>query len=155
MLRHIAIPCGPIDLAANFHQPNARDETEPLRAVALPTPVSRVKEQIGANHASRLATRGIAALALDPAHQGQGGGEPRVLEDPQPSQPGSVSRSRSNAVTLLVILSGGHAVAVHRAWKRVDRRRVVVCSAIQSATRVMLQARAVRTCWTCVLVRPR
>jgi fermentation-respiration switch protein FrsA (DUF1100 family) len=53
-----------------------------LRAVVLSTPGSSVKEQIGANYASRLAARGIAALVFDPAHQGQSGGEPRDLEDP-------------------------------------------------------------------------
>ncbi|MFC3996770.1 alpha/beta hydrolase [Nocardiopsis sediminis] len=41
-----------------------------------------VQEQIGANYASRLSARGIAALVFDPAHQGQSGGEPRDLEDP-------------------------------------------------------------------------
>lgn len=39
-------------------------------------------EQVGANYASRLAARGIAALVFDPAHQGQSGGEARDLEDP-------------------------------------------------------------------------
>ncbi|MCQ8828135.1 alpha/beta hydrolase [Streptomyces malaysiensis] len=53
-----------------------------MRAVVLSTPGSSVKEQIGANYASRLAARGIAALVFDPAHQGQSGGEPRDLEDP-------------------------------------------------------------------------
>jgi hypothetical protein len=82
MLQHITIPRGPIDLAANLYLPDARDATEPLRAVVLSTPGSSVKEQIGANYASRLATCGIAALVFDPAHQGQSGGEPRDLEDP-------------------------------------------------------------------------
>jgi fermentation-respiration switch protein FrsA (DUF1100 family) len=78
VLEHVSIPRGPIELAAHLHLP---DET-PLRAVVLSTPGSSVKEQIGANYASRLAARGIAALVFDPAHQGQSGGEPRDLEDP-------------------------------------------------------------------------
>jgi uncharacterized protein len=78
VLEHVSIPRGPIELAAHLHLP---DET-PLRAVVLSTPGSSVKEQIGANYASRLASRGIAALVFDPAHQGQSGGEPRDLEDP-------------------------------------------------------------------------
>lgn len=82
VLHHITIPRGPIELAADLHLPDAADETEPLRAVVLSTPGSSVKEQIGANYASRLAARGIAALVFDPAHQGQSGGEPRDLEDP-------------------------------------------------------------------------
>ncbi|MBB4686345.1 alpha/beta hydrolase [Amycolatopsis jiangsuensis] len=82
MLQHITIPRGPIALAADLHLPEDHDGSTPLRAVVLSTPGSSVKEQIGANYASRLAARGIAALVFDPAHQGQSGGEPRDLEDP-------------------------------------------------------------------------
>ncbi len=82
MLQHITIPRGPIDLAADLYLPDSIDDAAPLRAVVLSTPGSSVKEQIGANYASRLAARGIAALVFDPAHQGQSGGEPRDLEDP-------------------------------------------------------------------------
>ena len=78
----MTIPRGPIELAADLYRPDGADETAPLRAVVLATPGSSVKEQIGANYASRLAARGIAALVFDPAHQGQSGGEPRDLEDP-------------------------------------------------------------------------
>ncbi|QYN38929.1 alpha/beta hydrolase [Pseudonocardia sp. DSM 110487] len=82
MLQHIAIPRGPIELAADLHLPDDIDDAAALRAVVLSTPGSSVKEQIGANYASRLAARGIAALVFDPSHQGQSGGEPRDLEDP-------------------------------------------------------------------------
>ncbi|MEO3875150.1 alpha/beta hydrolase [Nonomuraea sp. B12E4] len=82
MLQHITIPRGPIALAADLHLPDSADDAAPLRAVVLSTPGSSVKEQIGANYASRLAAHGIAALVFDPAHQGQSGGEPRDLEDP-------------------------------------------------------------------------
>jgi fermentation-respiration switch protein FrsA (DUF1100 family) len=82
MLQHIAIPRGPIELAADLHLPDDIDDAAALRGVVLSTPGSSVKEQIGANYASRLAARGIAALVFDPAHQGQSGGEPRDLEDP-------------------------------------------------------------------------
>jgi uncharacterized protein len=79
---HITIPRGPIELAAELHLPDHPDDDAPLRAVVLSTPGSSVKEQIGANYASRLAARSIAALVFDPSHQGQSGGEPRDLEDP-------------------------------------------------------------------------
>ncbi|MGW3350916.1 alpha/beta hydrolase [Nonomuraea rubra] len=82
MLQHLTIPRGPIELAADLHLPGDLDSGAPLRTVVLSTPGSSVKEQIGANYASRLAARGIAALVFDPAHQGQSGGEPRDLEDP-------------------------------------------------------------------------
>ncbi|MFC5063764.1 alpha/beta hydrolase [Actinomycetospora atypica] len=81
MLQHITIPRGPIELAADLYLPDDVGD-EPVRAVVLSTPGSSVKEQIGANYASRLAARGIAALVFDPAHQGRSGGEPRDLEDP-------------------------------------------------------------------------
>ncbi|WP_031044216.1 alpha/beta hydrolase [Streptomyces sp. NRRL F-5650] len=82
MLQHLTIPRGPIELAADLHLPGNLDSAAPLRAVVVSTPGSSVKEQIGANYASRLAARGIAALVFDPAHQGQSGGEPRDFEDP-------------------------------------------------------------------------
>jgi uncharacterized protein len=83
MPQHITIPRGTIELAADLHLPDVIDEAAPPRAVVLSTPGSSVKEQIGANYASRLAARGIAALVFDPAaHQGQSGDEPRDLEDP-------------------------------------------------------------------------
>jgi fermentation-respiration switch protein FrsA (DUF1100 family) len=82
VLQHVTIPRGPIELAADLHLPDHTGGAAPLRAVVLSTPGSSVKEQIGANYASRLAARGIAALVFDPAHQGQSGGEPRDLEDP-------------------------------------------------------------------------
>lgn len=78
----IAIPRGPFDLAGHLYLPDAFDEKQPQAAVVLSTPGSSVKEQIGANYASRLAARGLVALAFDPGHQGESGGEPRDLEDP-------------------------------------------------------------------------
>lgn len=78
----LTIPRGPFDLAAVLHLPDDVDEARPLPAVVLSTPGSSVKEQIGANYASRLAARGLAALVFDPGHQGASGGEPRDLEDP-------------------------------------------------------------------------
>jgi fermentation-respiration switch protein FrsA (DUF1100 family) len=78
----ITVPRGPIELAADLHLPGDLDGAAPLRAVVLATPGGSVEEQIGADYASCLAARGIAALAFGPAHQGRSGGEPRDLEDP-------------------------------------------------------------------------
>jgi len=78
----LSIPRGPFELAGNLYLPDGFDDTQSHAAVVLSTPGSSVKEQIGANYASRLAARGLVALVFDPAHQGQSGGEPRDLEDP-------------------------------------------------------------------------
>ncbi|GAA0247272.1 alpha/beta hydrolase [Cryptosporangium japonicum] len=80
MIRHLSVPRETFELAADLYLPD--DADGPLPAVVLSTPGSSVKEQIGANYASRLARHGFAALTFDPAHQGQSGGEPRDLEDP-------------------------------------------------------------------------
>ena len=82
MLRHITIPGGAFDLAGDLYLPDGFGDGKPCPAVVLATPGSSVKEQIGANYASRLADNGFAALTFDPAHQGQSGGQPRDLEDP-------------------------------------------------------------------------
>ncbi len=50
-------------------------------AVAMLGPVAFVKEQVPIQYASRLAREGIVALAFDPRHHGESGGEPRRLED--------------------------------------------------------------------------
>lgn len=77
-----SIPRGPIGLAAHLHVPDDVQDRRPRPAVVISTPGSGVKEQIGANHASRRADRGLVAVAFDPAFQGESGGEPRDLEDP-------------------------------------------------------------------------
>ncbi|TQS45341.1 alpha/beta hydrolase [Cryptosporangium phraense] len=83
MRRQLTIPRGPIELAGDLYLPDGPGGTaDPLRAVVVSIPGSSVKEQIGANYASRLAAGGIAALTFDPGHQGQSSGEPRDLEDP-------------------------------------------------------------------------
>ena len=73
---------GGIEVAGDLWVPAEFDDDVRYPALVLGTPGSSVKEQIGANYASRLADRGFVALTFDPSHQGQSGGEPRDLEDP-------------------------------------------------------------------------
>ena len=82
MIEHVSIPRGPYALAGDLHLPDDFDAAALRPAVVLATPGSSVKEQIGANYASRLARHGLVALTFDPSHQGRSGGEPRDLEDP-------------------------------------------------------------------------
>jgi fermentation-respiration switch protein FrsA (DUF1100 family) len=145
MLRHITIPRGPIELAADLHLPDDIDGAGPLRAVVLSTPGSSVKEQIGANYASRLATRGIAALVFDPAYQGQSGGEPRDLEDPY--RRGEDISYAIDALSTIpgidperigvlgICAGGGYAVHTARTDHRIKAVGTVVASNIGSAFR--------------------
>jgi uncharacterized protein len=145
MLRHITIPRGPFELAADLHLPDDIDGAPPLRAVVLSTPGSSVKEQIGANYASRLAARGIAALVFDPAHQGQSGGEPRDLEDPYRRGEdisyaidalGTIPGIDPERIGVLGICAGGgYAVHTARTDHRIKAVGTVVASNIGSAFR--------------------
>ncbi|THA47089.1 alpha/beta hydrolase [Streptomyces sp. A1136] len=45
-------------------------------------PVASVKEQSPKQYATRLASRGVAALVFDPRHFGESGGQPRQFENP-------------------------------------------------------------------------
>jgi fermentation-respiration switch protein FrsA (DUF1100 family) len=52
----------------------------PHRAVIVGGPMTSVKEQVTGVYAQALAQRGIAALAIDPRHYGESGGQPRQYE---------------------------------------------------------------------------
>lgn len=145
MIRHISLPRGPITLAADLYLPDDFDEAVPHPAIVLSTPGSSVKEQIGANYASRLAREGFVALAFDPAHQGQSGGEPRDLEDPyRRSEDISYAIDALSAVAgvdperigaLGICAGGGYAVHVARTDHRIKALGTVVAGDIGEAFR--------------------
>lgn len=153
MLRHMAIPRGAIELAAQLYLPdstssNSGDPDVPWPVVVLSTPGSSVKEQIGANYASRLAARGVAALTFDPAHQGASGGFPRDLEDPyRRSEDISYAIDTLTAIgdvdpnrvgVLGICAGGGYAVHVARTDHRIRAVGTVVPSDLGEAFRGML-----------------
>ena len=70
------------NIAGVLHLPDGFDEEQTYAALVIVTPGSSVKEQIGAVWGEKLSERGFIALAFDPSHQGESGGEPRDLEDP-------------------------------------------------------------------------
>lgn len=128
VLQPLSIPRGPFDLAGHLYLPETFDRTQQQPAVVLSTPGSSVKEQVGANYASRLVARGLAALVFDPVHQGQSGGEPRDLEDPHRRGEdisyaidalSSVPGINAGRIGVLGICAGG-GYAVHTA--RTDHR---------------------------------
>lgn len=81
-MKRISLRNGNIEVAGNVHLPPGFDGSLSYPAIVLATPGSSMKEQIGAIYAEKLAQRGFVALAFDPSHQGESGGEPRGLEDP-------------------------------------------------------------------------
>ncbi|MEU1985750.1 alpha/beta hydrolase [Nocardia sp. NPDC019395] len=143
--QHLSIPRGPFDLAADLYLPDAFDTAHSHAAVVLSTPGSSVKEQIGANYASRLRDSGLAALVFDPAHQGRSGGEPRDLEDPY--RRGEDISYAIDALTLVpgidpdrigilgICAGGGYAVHTARTDHRIKAVGTVVAADMGAAFR--------------------
>lgn len=69
-------------IAADLYMPVPEDSVQRYPALVITGPGSSVKEQIAANYARALATRGFIVLTFDPAYQGASSGEPRDLESP-------------------------------------------------------------------------
>ena len=69
-----------IALAGDLYLP--RGATGRLSAVAVSGPFGAVKEQCSGLYAEELASRGFAALALDPSFIGESGGEARNVASP-------------------------------------------------------------------------
>lgn len=80
--RTVSFNNGGIRIAGALHLPDGFDGTRTYAALVIVTPGSSVKEQVGAVWGEKMAGRGFVALAYDPSHQGESGGEPRDLEDP-------------------------------------------------------------------------
>ncbi|WP_322411370.1 alpha/beta hydrolase [Microbacterium invictum] len=154
MLRHLTIPRGPIELAADLHLPDdIAHAAPPLPTVVLSTPGSSVKEQIGANYASRLASRGFAAITFDPAHQGASGGDLRDLEDPyQRSEDisfvidalaGIPETDESRLGALGICAGGGYAVYTARTDHRIRALGTVVAGNMGTSWRAMQRSGAI------------
>ncbi|KJQ52702.1 alpha/beta hydrolase [Microbacterium sp. SA39] len=148
-MQRISIPRGPISLAAHLHLPDGFDESTRHPAIVLATPGSSVKEQIGANYASRLAAKGFIALTFDPAHQGQSGGEPRDLEDPY-RRGEDISYAIDALVTVAgvdpdrigalgICAGGGYAVHTARTDHRIKALGTVVAGDIGASFRSFAQ----------------
>lgn len=76
----VTIPSNGLKLAAKVYMPNLPAGQKPGVAVIL-GPVTSVKEQVSKEYATRLATRGYAAVIFDPRYYGSSEGEPRQFEN--------------------------------------------------------------------------
>lgn len=145
MPQHLTLVRDGTWLAADLHLPDGFDTTTSHPAVVLSTPGSSVKEQVGANYASRLAAHGFAALTFDPSHQGESGGEPRDLEDPyRRGEDISYAIDALSAVpgvdperigALGICAGGGYAVHTARTDHRIKALGTVVAGDIGEAFR--------------------
>lgn len=79
-MRTITIIKGSIELAGLLFQPNSTSNRSP--GVVVVHPGGGVKEQAASVYAERLSREGFVTVAFDAAHQGDSGGLPHFLEDP-------------------------------------------------------------------------
>ncbi|KAJ5688325.1 hypothetical protein N7536_010944 [Penicillium majusculum] len=76
----ISIQKGPIQLAGLLFTPTTSSDKTP--ALIIVHPGGGVKEQTAQVYAKKLATHGFTVVCYDASYQGESGGEPRFLEDP-------------------------------------------------------------------------
>ncbi|BCS19720.1 alpha/beta hydrolase [Aspergillus puulaauensis] len=75
----VSIIKGPIQLAGLLFKPTTSGKTPSLIVIH---PGGGVKEQTAQVYAKKLAANGFTAVCYDASHQGESGGDPHFLEDP-------------------------------------------------------------------------
>jgi fermentation-respiration switch protein FrsA (DUF1100 family) len=80
--RAVTFKNGRIDMAGVMFAPAAMEQGKTYPSIIVVHPGGGAKEQTASLYAYRLAQKGFIALAYDASHQGQSGGEPRLLENP-------------------------------------------------------------------------
>lgn len=78
----VTFPNGSISMAGNLFLPPDFDDQATYPALVTVHPGGGVKEQTAGLYATKLAAQGFITLAFDASFQGESGGDPHHLEDP-------------------------------------------------------------------------
>lgn len=78
----VTFPNGPISMAGNLYLPPTFDPQGSYAALVTVHPGGGVKEQTAGLYAEKLSEQGFVTLAFDASYQGDSGGDPHHLEDP-------------------------------------------------------------------------
>ncbi|ORA33969.1 alpha/beta hydrolase [Mycobacterium aquaticum] len=78
----VTFPNGPISMAGNLFLPPDFDPEQSYPALVTVHPGGGVKEQTAGLYAGKLSEQGFVTLAFDASYQGDSGGHPHHLEDP-------------------------------------------------------------------------
>lgn len=79
----VTFPHDAVTVAGILYLPKGEKPEGGWPAVVIGHPTGGVKEQTAGVYAVKLAERGFATLTFDASYQGESGGEPRYLEDPE------------------------------------------------------------------------
>lgn len=82
MIQPVSFTNKAIRISAHLHLPDDFREDKKYPALVGIHPMGGVKEQTIGIYAKRLAAHGFVVVVYDSSHQGESGGEPRLLEDP-------------------------------------------------------------------------
>lgn len=82
MKKNVTFKNGIWDLSGILYLPDTFDENKQYPALVFGNPGGSVKEQTPADYGEGLSKAGFAVLTFDSCHQGESGGEPRLLDNP-------------------------------------------------------------------------
>lgn len=91
-----------LKMAGNLYLPKGFDKNKKYPAIVVVHPGGGVKEQTAGLYAENLAASGFITLAFDASHQGESGGEPRLLDNPM-NRVGDIYSAVDYLVTLSYI----------------------------------------------------